>query len=237
MAVLEDILLEEVFPATHGQRCWFHKMGNVLKALPKSQQAGAKADMQAIWMAATQADAYAAFDRFVSIHSAKWCLSSVNDYRARWAEFWPSRKPVERALLVRFVTANNGGEFGRRMVAVDAPVEFEAFELVPNVAPAIPTIAREFDGILALHYSRLDDQADICNWLRRQCPKEFALLVSIGGLAPTFDNGRLDSEHVRQSSRARFIECRWGKKEASAIATALFKHLMWFYKTKEVALC
>jgi hypothetical protein len=28
--------LEEVFPATRGQRCWFHKMGNVLNALRKS---------------------------------------------------------------------------------------------------------------------------------------------------------------------------------------------------------
>lgn len=28
--------LEEVFPATRGQRCWFHKMGNVMNALPKS---------------------------------------------------------------------------------------------------------------------------------------------------------------------------------------------------------
>jgi transposase-like protein len=26
--------LEEVFPTTRGQRCWFHKMGNVLNALP-----------------------------------------------------------------------------------------------------------------------------------------------------------------------------------------------------------
>jgi putative transposase len=64
--------LEEVFPATRGQRCWFHKMGNVLNALPKSQQARARADMQAIWMAATRADAYAAFDRFVSIYAAKY---------------------------------------------------------------------------------------------------------------------------------------------------------------------
>jgi hypothetical protein len=50
----------------------FHKMGNVLNALPKSQQARAKADMQSIWMAATRADAYAAFDRFVSIYTAKY---------------------------------------------------------------------------------------------------------------------------------------------------------------------
>jgi len=49
--------LEEVFPATRAQRCWFHKMGNVLNALPKSQHGRAKADLQAIWMAATRAEA------------------------------------------------------------------------------------------------------------------------------------------------------------------------------------
>ncbi|MGF6605188.1 transposase-like protein [Paraburkholderia sp. WSM4175] len=64
--------LEEVFPATRGQRCWFHKMGNVLNVLPKSQQGRAKADLQAIWMAATRADAYAAFDRFVTVYAAKY---------------------------------------------------------------------------------------------------------------------------------------------------------------------
>ncbi|GAB6852892.1 hypothetical protein JCM10599A_66960 [Paraburkholderia kururiensis] len=63
--------LEEVFPNTRGQRCPFHKMGNVVNALPKSQQARAKADMQSIWMAATRADAHAAFDRFVSIYAAR----------------------------------------------------------------------------------------------------------------------------------------------------------------------
>ncbi len=64
--------LEEVIPATGGQRCWFHKIGNVLNALPKLQKARAKADMQSIWMAATRADAYAAFNRFVSIYAAKY---------------------------------------------------------------------------------------------------------------------------------------------------------------------
>jgi transposase-like protein len=47
-------------------------MGNVLNALPKSQQGRAKADLQAIWMAATRADAYAAFDRFVAVYAAKY---------------------------------------------------------------------------------------------------------------------------------------------------------------------
>ncbi|MGF6980272.1 putative transposase [Paraburkholderia sp. JPY465] len=55
--------MEEVFPQTKHQRCWFHKMGNVLNALPKSQQARGKKAMQDIWMAATRADALAAFNR------------------------------------------------------------------------------------------------------------------------------------------------------------------------------
>lgn len=64
--------LEEVFPATRAQRCWFHKMGNVMNALPASQQARAKADLQAIWMAATRADARAALDQFVVRYQAKY---------------------------------------------------------------------------------------------------------------------------------------------------------------------
>lgn len=64
--------LEEVFPATRTQRCWFHKMGNVLNALPASQQAKAKADMQEIFMAATRADAIAAFGKFVKAYGAKY---------------------------------------------------------------------------------------------------------------------------------------------------------------------
>jgi putative transposase len=64
--------LEEVFPATRAQRCWFHKLGNVLNALPTSQQAKAKAGMQDIFMAATRADALTAFDRFIVTYGAKY---------------------------------------------------------------------------------------------------------------------------------------------------------------------
>jgi len=64
--------LEEVFPATVAQRCWFHKMGNVLNALPASQQTKAKAGLQAIWMAATRAEAHKAFAQFVERYQAKY---------------------------------------------------------------------------------------------------------------------------------------------------------------------
>ncbi|MFS0757567.1 IS256 family transposase [Noviherbaspirillum sp. 1P10PC] len=64
--------LEKVFPATRAQRCWFHKLGNVLNALPASQQARAKAAMQNIFMAATRADALVAFEKFVTTYGAKY---------------------------------------------------------------------------------------------------------------------------------------------------------------------
>ena len=64
--------LEQVYPETAHQRCWFHKMGNVLAALPKSLQGKAKGDLQAIWMAATRKEAVRAFERFLSRYGAKY---------------------------------------------------------------------------------------------------------------------------------------------------------------------
>ena len=62
----------KVYPETRRQRCWFHKTGNVLNALPKSLQAKAKADLHEIWMAPTRAQAIAAFDHFVKTYGAKY---------------------------------------------------------------------------------------------------------------------------------------------------------------------
>jgi putative transposase len=64
--------LEEVYPATRAQRCWFHKMGNVLNALPKSLHARAKSALQAIWMAATREEAQAALATFVESYRGKY---------------------------------------------------------------------------------------------------------------------------------------------------------------------
>lgn len=64
--------LAEVYPATREQRCWVHKTANVLNRLPKSLHAKAKADLHAIWMAPTRAEAEKAFDQFIAIYSAKY---------------------------------------------------------------------------------------------------------------------------------------------------------------------
>lgn len=64
--------LDEVYPETRCQRCWVHKTGNVLNALPKTLQARAKANLHEIWMAPTRAQAIAAFDHFVKTYGAKY---------------------------------------------------------------------------------------------------------------------------------------------------------------------
>lgn len=64
--------LEQVYPDTVHQRCWFHKMGNVLAALPKSWQGKAKTDLQAIWMAASHQEAVVACKRFMKRYEAKY---------------------------------------------------------------------------------------------------------------------------------------------------------------------
>lgn len=64
--------LNEVYPQTRHQRCWMHKMVNVLNALPKSVQGKAKADLKEIWMAPTLDVAERAFKRFVTSYGAKY---------------------------------------------------------------------------------------------------------------------------------------------------------------------
>lgn len=64
--------LAEVYPATREQRCWVHKTANVLNRLPRSAQPKAKADLHAIWMAPTRAEADKAFDQFIAIYRAKY---------------------------------------------------------------------------------------------------------------------------------------------------------------------
>ncbi len=64
--------LEQVWPSCAPQRCWVHKMANVLDKLPKKLQPEAKERLHAIWQAATRKDAHAAFDQFVTLYQAKY---------------------------------------------------------------------------------------------------------------------------------------------------------------------
>jgi transposase-like protein len=64
--------LDEVYPDTRHQRCWMHKTGNVLNALPKSVQPKAKQALYGIWQAETKADAQKAFDLFLKTYEPKY---------------------------------------------------------------------------------------------------------------------------------------------------------------------
>lgn len=72
--------LEEIYPDTRHQRCWVHKVMNVLNYLPKTVQPKAKGHLREIQMAETRKDAEKAFNQFVALYQAKYpkateCLS------------------------------------------------------------------------------------------------------------------------------------------------------------------
>ncbi len=76
--------LDEVFPGTRHQRCWVHKIANVLNKLPKSMQPTVKADLREIWQADTRAAAETAMDTFSEKYGVKYekvvtCLTKDRD--------------------------------------------------------------------------------------------------------------------------------------------------------------
>jgi len=84
--------LEEVYPQTRPQRCWVHKVANVLNYLPKAVQPKAKAALSQIWMAETQAAAVTAFDQFVRAYQAKYpkaveCLTKDREVMLAFFDF------------------------------------------------------------------------------------------------------------------------------------------------------
>lgn len=93
--------LEEVYPATRQQRCWVHKVANVMNYLPKAVQPKAKAALSQIWMAETQAAAVTAFDQFVRAYGAKYpkaveCLTKDREAMLAFFDF-----PAEHWIHIR----------------------------------------------------------------------------------------------------------------------------------------
>ncbi|MHB8293857.1 MAG: IS256 family transposase [Acidimicrobiales bacterium] len=64
--------LGEVFPETRMQRCWAHKVANVLAALPKSAHPSARKALAEIRDAEDRAHAEAAIGSFADAFGAKW---------------------------------------------------------------------------------------------------------------------------------------------------------------------
>ncbi len=64
--------VRDVFPETTEQRCWWHKIGNILAALPKSAHPAAKKAMAEIYNAEDKTHARAAAKAFAAEFGTKW---------------------------------------------------------------------------------------------------------------------------------------------------------------------
>ncbi|HEX6015294.1 MAG TPA: IS256 family transposase [Geminicoccaceae bacterium] len=93
--------MREVFPTTREQRCWVHKVANVLNALPKSVQAGARRALNEIIQAEDRAHAERAIEALVTDYGAKWpkAVAKVVDDRDALLAFFDY--PAEHWLHLR----------------------------------------------------------------------------------------------------------------------------------------
>jgi transposase-like protein len=93
--------MRQVWDTTGEQRCWVHKMANVLDKLPKGSQPKAKGMLHEIYLAETKAGAEKAFDLFVKTYEAKYpkateCLSKDRDVLLAFYDF-----PAEHWVHIR----------------------------------------------------------------------------------------------------------------------------------------
>ena len=84
--------LDEVLPGTRHQRCWLHKITNLLNKVPKSVQGAMKTDIREISMAPTRAAAEEAIAVFVEKYGAKYpkaaeCLTRDRDALLAFFDF------------------------------------------------------------------------------------------------------------------------------------------------------
>jgi putative transposase len=93
--------LREVFPATREQRCWVHKVANVLNCLPKSVQAGARRALNEIAQAEDRTHAERAIQALVSDYGAKWpkAVAKITDDQEALLTFFDF--PAEHWLHLR----------------------------------------------------------------------------------------------------------------------------------------
>jgi putative transposase len=119
--------IEEVFPSTRHQRCWVHKVANVLNKVALSVQVNMKADLREIYGASTRAAAEAAIDVFADKYGAKYdkavaCLTKDREALLAFfdfpAEHWDhlrTSNPIESVFAtVRHRTVRAKGSLSPR---------------------------------------------------------------------------------------------------------------------------
>lgn len=119
--------LDEVFPGTRHQRCWFHKVSNVLNHFPKSVQPAVTADLREISHAETRAAATAAIETFKAKYAAKYgrgvaCLTkdtaallAFYDFPAEHWDHLRTSNPIESVFAtVRHRTVRTKGALSQK---------------------------------------------------------------------------------------------------------------------------
>ena len=121
--------LDEAFPGTRHQRCWVHKVANVLNKMPKSMAPAVKSDLRDIWQAETRVAAKAAMDAFGEKYGAKYgkavaCLTKDREALLAFydfpAEHWDhlrTANPIESVFAtVRHRTVRTKGALSQKTV-------------------------------------------------------------------------------------------------------------------------
>jgi putative transposase len=119
--------LDEVFPGTRHQRCWVHKVSNVLNHFPKSMQPAVTADLREISHAETRTAARAAIETFKAKYGAKYergvaCLTKDTEALLAFydfpAEHWDhlrTANPIESVFAtVRHRTVRTKGALSQK---------------------------------------------------------------------------------------------------------------------------
>jgi len=119
--------VDEVWPGTRHQRCWVHKIANVLNAFPKAMAPTVKADLREIWQAETRAAAEAAIAVFAEKYVAKYdravaCLTkdqeallSFFDFPAEHWDHLRTANPIESVFAtVRHRTVRTKGALSQK---------------------------------------------------------------------------------------------------------------------------
>ena len=121
--------VDEVFPGTRHQRCWFHKISNVLNKFPKSMAPAVSSDLHDIHHAETKAAALVAIKVFTEKYEAKYgpavaCLTKDAEAMLTFfdfpAEHWDhlrTSNPVESVFAtVRHRTVRTKGALSQKTV-------------------------------------------------------------------------------------------------------------------------
>jgi len=175
--ILTSSLRGDVFPETAEQRCWWHKIGNVLNALPKSAQPAAKRALAEIYNAEDRTHARAAARLFAAEFGAKWpkaaakvtddldVLLTFFDYPAEHWNHLRTTNPIESTFAtVRLRQRVTKGPGSR---AAGVAMAFKLIESAqtrwrcvnaPHLVPLVRAGAKFVNGKLVERHANQDQQ-------------------------------------------------------------------------------